>query len=125
MVAPAFVLFHLPLSFLEAPRITLAVVQLAFVQLAVQAIVVVFFRVGIMWLYNVTGRSVLIVALFHSSFNSAGTGSEYARRFIEELIAGPAVLLIPMAVVAVLAVLVAVLTKGRLGYEPKRAAPRG
>jgi membrane protease YdiL (CAAX protease family) len=123
LVAPAFVLFHLPLSFLEAPRITLAVVQLALVQLAVQAIVVVFFRVGIMWLYNVTGRSVLIVALFHSSFNSAGTGSEYARRFIEELIAGPAVLLIPM-VVAVLAVLVAVLTRGRLGYEPKRAAPR-
>jgi membrane protease YdiL (CAAX protease family) len=125
MVAPAFVQFHLPLSFLEAPRITLAVVQLAFVQLAVQAIVVLFFRVGIMWLYNVTGRSVLIVALFHSSFNSAGTGSEYARRFIEEFIAGPAVLLIPMAVVAVLAVLVAALTKGRLGYEPKRAAPRG
>jgi membrane protease YdiL (CAAX protease family) len=124
LVAPAFVLFHLPLSFLEAPRITLAVVQLALVQLAVQAIVVVFFRVGIMWLYNVTGRSVLIVALFHSSFNSAGTGSEYARRFIEELIAGPAVLLIPMVVVAVLAVLVAVLTRGRLGYEPKRAAPR-
>jgi len=123
LVAPAFVLFHLPLSFLEAPRITLAVVQLALVQLAVQAIVVVFFRVGITWLYNVTGRSVLIVALFHSSFNSAGTGSEYARRFIEELIAGPAVLLIPM-VVAVLAVLVAVLTRGRLGYEPKRAAPR-
>jgi len=124
LVAPAFVLFHLPLSFLEAPRITLAVVQLALVQLAVQAIVVVFFRVGITWLYNVTGRSVLIVALFHSSFNSAGTGSEYARRFIEELIAGPAVLLIPMVVVAVLAVLVAVLTRGRLGYEPKRAAPR-
>jgi membrane protease YdiL (CAAX protease family) len=120
LVAPAFVLFHLPLSFLEAPRITLAVVQLALVQLAVQAIVVVFFRVGITWLYNVTGRSVLIVALFHSSFNSAGTGSEYARRFIEELIAGPAVLLIPMVVVAVLAVLVAVLTRGRLGYEPKR-----
>jgi hypothetical protein len=124
MVAPPFVLFHLPLTFLEAPRITLAVVQLAFVQLAVQAIVVVFFRVVIMWLYNGTGRSVLIVALFHSAFNSAGTGSEYARRFSEELIAGPAVLLIPMAVVAVVAVLVGVLTRGRLGYEAERAAPR-
>ena len=62
MVAPAFVLFHLPLTFLEAPQITLGVVQLALVQLAVQAIVVVFLRVAIMWLYNGAGRSVLIVA---------------------------------------------------------------
>ena len=46
MVAPAFVLFHLPLSFLEAPQITLAVVQLAVVQLVVQALVVIFFRVS-------------------------------------------------------------------------------
>ncbi len=86
MVAPAFVLFHLPLTFLEAPQITIAVVQLAFATLAVQAIVVIFFRVVIMWLYNSTGRSVLIVALFHSAFNSAGTGSEYATRFIKEII---------------------------------------
>jgi membrane protease YdiL (CAAX protease family) len=122
MVAPPFVLFHLPLTFLEAPRITLAVVQLAFVQLAVQAIVVVFFRVVIMWLYNGTGRSVLIVALFHSAFNSAGTGSDYATRYIEEIIPGPAALLIPMAVVVVAAVLVTVFTRGRLAYEPKHAA---
>ncbi len=121
MVAPAFVLFHLPLSFLEAPRITFAVVQLALVQLVVQAIVVIFFRVAIMWLYNSTGRSVLIVALFHSAFNSAGTGSEYATRFIKELIPGPAALLIPIAAVAVVAVVVAVLTKGRLAYERERA----
>ena len=124
MVAPAFVLFHLPLSFLEAPQITLAVVQFALVQLVVQAIVVIFFRVAIMWLYNGSGRSVLIVALFHSAFNSAGTGSEYATRFIEEIIPGPAALLIPIAVVAMVAVVIAVLTKGRLGYEPERAAPR-
>jgi uncharacterized protein len=120
MVAPAFVLFHLPLSFLEAPQVTLAVVQLALVQLAVQAIVVVFFRVVIMWLYNGSGRSVLIVALFHSAFNSAGTGSEYATGFIKELISGPAALLIPIAVVAVLAVVVAVSTRGRLAHERER-----
>src|SRR5215203_4592805 len=111
MVALAFVLFHLPLSFLEAPQVTLAVVQLALVQLAVQAIVVVFFRVVIMWLYNGSGRSVLIVALFHSAFNSAGTGSEYATRYIEEIVPGPAALLIPIAVVAVV---VTVSTRGRL-----------
>jgi uncharacterized protein len=120
MVAPAFVLFHLPLSFLEAPQVTLAVVQLALIQLAVQAIVVVFFRVVIMWLYNGSGRSVLIVALFHSAFNSAGTGSEYATGFIKELISGPAALLIPMAVVAVVVVVVAVSTRGRLARERER-----
>jgi uncharacterized protein len=121
LVAPAFVLFHFPLTFLEAPRITLAVVQFALVQLAVQVVVVVFFRVVIMWLYNGTGRSVLIVALFHSSFNSAGTGSDYATRYIEEIIPGPAALLIPMAVVVVAAVLITVFTRGRLAYEPKHA----
>ncbi|MDQ5809279.1 MAG: CPBP family intramembrane metalloprotease [Actinomycetota bacterium] len=121
MVAPAFVLFHFPLTFLEAPQITFGVVQLALVVLAVQAIVIVFFRVAIMWLYNSSGRSVLIVALFHSAFNSAGTGSDYATRYIEEIISGSAALLIPMAVVAVFAVVVAVLTRGRLAYEPGRA----
>jgi membrane protease YdiL (CAAX protease family) len=121
LVAPAFVLFHFPLTFLEAPRITLAVVQFALVQLAVQVVVVVFFRVVIMWLYNGTGRSVLIVALFHSSFNSV-TGSEYATRFIKEIIPGPATVPIGLAVVAVVAVLVTVFTRGRLAYEPKHAA---
>jgi uncharacterized protein len=122
LVAPAFVLFHFPLTFLEAPRITPVVVQFALVQLAVQAVVVVFFRVVITWLYNGSGRSVLIVALFHSAFNSAGTGSDYATRYIEEIIPAPAALLIPIAVVVVAAVLITAFTRGRLAYEPKHAA---
>jgi membrane protease YdiL (CAAX protease family) len=111
MAAPAFVLFHLPLVLLEASQIALALFQVA-----VQAIVVVFLRVMIMWLYNGAGRSVLIVALFHSAFNSV-TGSGYATRFIRELIAGPAALLISLAVLVVAAVLVTVFTRGRLAYE--------
>jgi uncharacterized protein len=118
MVAPFFVLIHLPLVLLEASQITIALFQVT-----VQAIVVVFFRVTIVWLYNSAGRSVLIVALFHSSFNSV-TGSQEAMRFIRELIAGPTALVIGLAVVAVVAVLVTVLTKGRLAYRPERAAPR-
>jgi hypothetical protein len=65
---------------------------------------------------NGTGRSVLIVALFHSSFNSV-TGSGYATRFIRELIAGPAALLICLAVLSVVAVLITLLTRGRLAYR--------
>ena len=122
LVAPAFVLFHFPLAFLEAPQITLALVLQALVLLAVQAIVVIFFRVVIMWLYNSAGRSVLIVALFHSAFNSV-TGSTDATRFIREIISGPAALPIALAVVAVVAVLVTVFTRSRLAYEPERTAP--
>ena len=121
LVAPAFALFHLPLIFLEAPRITLALVPVALFQIAVQAIASIFFRVAIMWFYNGTGRSVLIVALFHSSFNSV-TGSEYATRFIKEIIPGSAAVPIGLAVVAVVAVLITVFTRGRLAYEPKHAA---
>jgi CAAX protease family protein len=121
LVAPAFALFHLPLIFLEAPRITLALVPVALFQIAIQAIASIFFRVIIMWLYNGTGRSVLIVALFHSSFNSV-TGSEYATRFIKSIIPGLAALPIGLAVVTVVAVLITVFIRGRLAYEPKLAA---
>jgi hypothetical protein len=33
--------------------------------------VAVIFRIAIMCLYNGSGRSVLVVALFHSAYNSA------------------------------------------------------
>lgn len=124
MVAPAFALFHFPLSFLEAPRITLALVQFALVLLAIQAAVGIFFRVVITWLYNGTGRSVLVVALFHSAFNSAGTGADYTTRYIEELIPGPAALLIRIVVVAVVAVVVVAFARGRLAYRSELAASR-
>jgi hypothetical protein len=86
-------------------------------------VVAVFFRVVIMWLYNGAGRSVLIVALFHSAFNSV-TGPQEATRFVRELVAGPAALMIGLAVVAMVAMLVTVFTKGRLAYEPERATAR-
>jgi hypothetical protein len=63
---------------------------------------------------------VLIVALFHSAFNAI-SGSENVTPI---LIPGTAASLIPIAAVAVIAVLVAVFTRGRLAYEPERAVPR-
>ncbi len=71
-----------------------------------------------MWLYNGSGRSVLVVALFHSAFNSAT--SLGAQRFTGELISGFAQLLIAFGVLVVVAVVLAVLTRGRLAYEPER-----
>ena len=75
------------------------------------------FRVVVTWLYNASGRSVLVVALFHSAFNS-GT-SLGGQRFTGELISGPT---LPYAAGALLALAVAIIvvTRGRLGYEPER-----
>ena len=99
-------------TFLEAGQIVIVLVQVA-----IQAMVSIFFRVAIMWLYNGTGRSVLVVALFHSSFNTV-SGSESTMGFVRELIAAPVSIAISLAIVAVVAVVVAVMTRGRLGYEP-------
>lgn len=124
MVAPAFALFHLPFPFLEAPRVTLTLVPVALVQMVVLGIVALFFRPLLTWLYNGSGRSVPIVAFFHSAYNSAGSGSGYATRFVRELVPFPAVLLVSTAVVVVLAVVIVLLTGGRLDYEPERASDR-
>ena len=58
---------------------------------------------------GVCKRSVLVMALFHSAYNSA-TSSEEAR-FTQELISGPAVLVIPIAILGIGAVVVAILIK--------------
>ncbi len=84
-------------------------------------IVAVFFRIVIMWLYNGSGRSVLVVALFHSAYNSATSLGQ--QKFTGELISGSS---LPYAVGALvmLAVLLVVFTRGRLAYQPERAALR-
>jgi hypothetical protein len=80
-----------------------------------------FLRVLIMWFYNGSGRSVLIVALFHSAFNMTN-----GQKITPELFHLPEGLasLIPSVAVMMLAVVLAVFTRGRLSYEPERAAAR-
>ena len=116
LVAPAFVLQHLPIILMDS-----AVGLGTLVIVGALVIVSVFFRIVVVWLYHASGRSVLVAALFHSAYNSAwGTGD---KKFTGELISGPAGFLIPIAVIAVVAVAVAVVTRGRLAYEPERATP--
>ena len=124
MVAPFFALFHLPAYFVagwivdeHTPLGQLPTVLVEYG--AVVAVFAIFFRILAIWLYNVTGRSVLLVGLFHSAFNMV-SGQKIMPEYVPSLDAG----LLAVAVVAVLAVLIAVSTKGRLGYEPERAAPR-
>jgi membrane protease YdiL (CAAX protease family) len=115
LVAPAFVLQHLPILLMDS-GIGLA----SLIIVGALVMVAVFFRVVVTWLYNGSGRSVLVAALFHSAYNSAwGTGDH---RFTGELISGPTATLIPIGVVALTAVAVAALSRGRLAHEPERGA---
>ena len=123
MVAPVFVLFHLPAYFVagwivdeHTPLSQLPTVLIDYV--VVVSVFAIFFRALAIWLYNVTGRSVLIVGLFHAAFNMV-TG----QKIMPELVPGLDSSLLAAAVVAVLAVVVVVFTRGRLGYESQRAAP--
>ena len=116
LVAPAFVVQHLPPLLMDSGvGLALLIVTGALV------IVALFFRIVIMWLYNGTGRSVLIVALFHSAYNSATSLGE--QKFTGELISGSA-LLYAVGALVVLAVVITAFTRGRLAYEPERAVPR-
>jgi uncharacterized protein len=124
MVAPAFALIHLPAYFvagwINEEKAPLSQFPAVLLQVGVAVVFAIFFRILIMWLYNGSGRSVLIVALFHSAFNMTN-----GQKITPELLRLPEGMasLIPVAAVAVLAVVVAVLTKGRLAYQPERAAP--
>ena len=116
LVAPAFFFMHLPPLLIDSGvGLGLLVVAGALV------ITMTFFRVVIMWLYNASGRSVLVVALFHSAFNSAT--SLGAQRFTGELIPGPS-LLYAVGVLVAAAVLAVALTGGRIAYASERATTR-
>jgi membrane protease YdiL (CAAX protease family) len=115
LVAPAFILMHLPPLLIDS-----GVGSALLIVTGALVIVAVFFRVLIMWFYNGSGRSVLIVALFHSAYNSATSLGE--QKFTGEIISGPA-LLYAVGALVVLAVVVTAFTGGRLGYEPERPTP--
>jgi len=126
IVAPFFALIHLPAYFVAGwisdEKMSLNEFPAVLVQVGVIAVFAIFLRTLIMWLYNGSGHSVLIVGLFHSAFNMTN-----GQKITPELFHLPESLaaLIPLAAVAVIAVLLVVFTRGRLAYEPGRsAAPR-
>lgn len=124
MVAPFFALIHTPAYFvsgwLGGDDVSLGRLPSVLLQVGIMAVFAVFFRVLIMWLYNRTGSSVLLVGLFHSAYNMTSS----SQNITPELVPGIAAALIPAAAVAVLAVLVVAFTRGRLAYEPERSASR-
>jgi membrane protease YdiL (CAAX protease family) len=117
LVTIPFALWHLPSWMLE--------LGLTFAQLHLALAVTVLFgvshltaRVFMMWLYNNANRSVLLVTLFHATFNTTVS----PRGFGGEFIPSGSALWIATGVVAVAAVLVVIFTRGRLSYEPQRTA---
>ena len=126
VVAPFFALIHMPgffvAGFISDEKTPLSQLPSVLLQVGILAVFAVFIRVLIMWLYNGSGQSVLVVGLFHSAFNMSN-----GQKITPELLGLPAGLasLIPSLAVMVVAVLLVVVTRGRLAYEPGRGAALG
>lgn len=108
-----FALWHLP-GLIVDTGLGLAQLPLLLALFGILVIGQLSGRIIIMWLYNHTRRSVLLVGLFHSSFNV--TAGALGREFIPGWSEG-SVLLIGTGVVAVTAVLLVIFTGGRLAYK--------
>jgi len=113
IVTLPFALFHLP-SWMVEFELGLSQLHIALLLTAIFGISQLFGRVIIMWLYNNTSYSVLLVGMFHSSFNV--TTSAFGP-FIP--VPEGSTFLIAAPVVAVAAVLIVVFTRGRLSYKPE------
>ena len=70
------------------------------------------------WIYNVTGGSVLIVAIVHTTFDATNNGQLLNAASPGAFVLQPGVGAVHLVVLA-WAVLVLVLTRGRLGAPPK------
>jgi membrane protease YdiL (CAAX protease family) len=114
IVTLPFALFHLPGWMVEF-ELGLTQLHIALALTGVFGISQLFGRVIIMWLYNNTNYSVLLVGMFHSSFNvtTSAFGPFIPREMSFLLAAG---------VVAVGAMLLVVFTRGRLSYRPERGS---
>jgi len=123
IVAPLFGLYHIPLFFIigglsDSPN------HLAIADFPMYAafLLIVFsgpMRILLTWLYNSTGGSLPIVALFHASINATGGAAILATFF-----AGVDGLLL-YAALAILALVVIVATRGQLGLpRTDRVAPQ-
>src|SRR5207237_10201806 len=81
IVTLPFALYHLP-GLMVDEGLSLAQLPLALALLAALAILQLFGRVVMMWLYNNTNRSVLLVGMFHSSFDA--TTAKFGRTIIPD-----------------------------------------
>ena len=107
LVTIPFTVYHLPVWFVENG------LAVALVYLLVFAVIHSGARVVMAWLYNNTGRSVLLVGLFHSMFNATVL---WANRIVP----GPrgTAASLGAGIVLLAAVVLVLATRGRLSYQP-------
>jgi membrane protease YdiL (CAAX protease family) len=110
VVTVPFALWHLPDLFAQVGLAT------ALIFLPILAAAHLCARVVFLWLYNATGASVLLVAVFHASFDATVNDVGLA-----QLVPGPNGTALVLATGAFLlaAVGLVVATRGRLAYEQK------
>ena len=113
LVALAFALWHLPNYLIGAPVTGERVLRVLVQMMPIAIVFGVFFRAVVTWLYNGAGRSVPIAALMHAVFNTVSSA-----KLATEFVPRSAAMWLPLAAVAVLAVLAAVATRGRLAHTP-------
>jgi membrane protease YdiL (CAAX protease family) len=114
LVTIPFALWHLPDWMLEF-ELGLAQLHLGLGLVVLFGITHLFARVFLMWLYNNTRRSVLLVGMFHSTFNTTVAPRGFGGVFISGF--EGAAFLIATGVLIVAAVLVVAFTRGRLSYK--------
>jgi hypothetical protein len=113
-VALLWAVWHIPDHFAEEGWGVEALIS-APVVFAVEVVSLFFARALFVWFYNVTAFSVLLVAIFHASFDGAINQLSY------DIVpaSNTARFLIFSAVIVLAATIVIIATKGRLG-EPRR-----
>jgi membrane protease YdiL (CAAX protease family) len=119
LVAPAFGFVHIPLFFVVGGLTTTGRLSLSQFPLYVFLLLIAFsaqVRILITWLFNSTGGSVPVAALFHGAIDITASTAVLGT-FFPSLGDGN-VLYIALAVVAVAVIAV---TRGRLGYRPAQA----
>jgi membrane protease YdiL (CAAX protease family) len=109
-VALLWAVWHLPDFFVDEGW-TLAQLAVAPLFVAFEFVVLFFARVVIVWLYTSTGRSVLLVGLFHASFDA--TISKLSKEIIPGSNGARYVIVTGVVVIGAFAVIA--VTRGRLG----------
>jgi uncharacterized protein len=120
LVALPFAVYHLP-GTMVANGFGLAQLHLALAYVAVVGVIQLFGRVVILWVYNVTGASVLLAAIWHASFDATTTAFGHTFALSD---AGASAAItgywIPSAVVVAFALALLASTRGRLGHRAAR-----
>ncbi len=122
ILGPLWALFHLPFFFVPGQIFDQKVGAITMiVQMMLLIILAVLTRIIMTWIFNNTKGSILIAILLHAALDASNSGNDYIRHLLSasqiEGYSLGASLLFPL----VAAVLLLILTKGRLSYKADHA----